>query len=51
MTLYIIILMPYMPYINDEIESHSQRYDDKMEEHSNILTKNLMKSDSRFHAD
>jgi len=31
-------------YIRDEIRRHSQRYADRMKEHPNILTKNLMRS-------
>jgi hypothetical protein len=31
-------------YVRDEIRRLSQRYADRMEEHPNILTKNLMRS-------
>jgi len=33
-----------VPYVRDEIRRHSRRYADRMKEHPNILTKNLMRS-------
>jgi hypothetical protein len=33
-----------MPYVRDEIKRFNQRYADRMKEHPNILTKNLMRS-------
>jgi len=34
---------PNVPYVIDEIKRLSQRYDDRMKEHPNILATNLMK--------
>jgi len=33
-----------VPYVRDKIKKHSQRYADRMKEHSNILMKSLMRS-------
>jgi len=43
-TLHYYLNVLNVTYIRDEIRKLSQRYANRMEEHSNILTKNLLRN-------